>query len=86
MGNVFTVNFSKFTSTFMYLAFLRGEMCCLFRDMGYSRESGMKIIMSIKRETYTALTTLPFILVETQVVLLLTGILYLFSGIKMFEM
>ena len=53
MGDVFTVNRSKFTLTFMDLAFLRGEMYCLFRGMGYSRESGMKIIIiSLKQVPY----------------------------------
>ena len=62
-------------------------MYCLFRGMGYSRESGMKItIISLKRETRTAFAILPFILDETQVMLLLTSILCLFSGIKMLVM
>jgi len=47
----------------------------------------MKItIISLKRETRTAFAILPFILDETQVMLLLTSILCLFSGIKMLVM
>jgi len=67
--------------------------------MEYSRESGVKIIIiSLKQVTCTALTTLPFILNEPQVLttlpfilnepqvmLLLNSVLYLFSFIKVFD-
>jgi hypothetical protein len=53
-------------------------MYCLFKGIGYERECEMKIIIiSLTHKTSISLITLPFILDETHVMLLLTSVLVL---------